>query len=135
MRYQELFDDKAWRKYTGRGFPSRLLEIGADGVTSETQPFPARVECGVCHTGRSRVFAGYYIRAIADDGRSWLGEDGHSLRMALREMQMQLHVDGLSLDAIGLSSKWQESGLSANTGYGYHPDIEGAVHMLDPLPV
>ena len=134
MRYQDLFDGKAWRKYNGRGFPCRFREIVTEGTAKEIELKLAHVEIGTCATGRARVFAGYFLRVISDDGRMWLGEDDHSLRLALREVEAKMTVEGCGLDAIGLSPEWQESGLSANSGYGFYPDFDRAVHMLEPFP-
>jgi hypothetical protein len=89
------------------------------------------VEFGTVCSGRSRVFMGWWVQVGAPEGGSWLEQDRHSLRRALRAVEKQLNADGLSLRVMGLDPEWMESGLSANSGYGYHPDFDGPIHMFD----
>ena len=131
MRYTDLFDAKAWRKYKGRDRLCRLVRTSNDQSESgEVHDVPA--QCGVVHTGKQRVFAGYFVQVVLPSGDEVLAEDPHILWRALVSVEEKLRAAGWSLDAIGLSPDWQESGLSANSGYGYHPDVDGAVHFFEP---
>ena len=131
MRYTDLFDARAWKKYEGRDRVCRLISL--DSVRSGRKEIvQVPVQCGVILTGKQRVFAGYFVQVILPDGEAVLAEDPHILWKALAGVEEKLHALGWSLDAIGLSPDWQESGLSANSGYGFHPNVIGAVHFLEP---
>ncbi|MEG3153479.1 hypothetical protein [Sphingomonas sp. RB1R13] len=92
-------------------------------------------EYGTISTGRTETFYGYYVRILSPNGDEWLGEDRHSLREALRKAAEALHSDGWTLLAIGLAPEWRESGLSQNSGWGYHPShADRRKHMLEPPP-
>lgn len=127
MRYRDLFDAKAWRRYSGRDRECFIRPLADPNAA----PREARVQYGVVKTGRQRVFVGYFVQVIQQHGGEWLAEDPHSLRRALRAVERSLNADGWSLKVIGLDAEWSETGLSANTGFGYHPDLEGPVHMMD----
>lgn len=79
-------------------------------------------EFGLIETGRSGLFNGYFVRVSSGDCE-WLGSDPHSLRRALRLAAVACQRDGYTLGVVGLSDRFQESGLSYNTGYGW---VEGA---------
>lgn len=128
MRYNELLEAKGWRHYLGTDRGCVLFPL----ANSKAVPREARVQYGAVSTGKQRVWAGYYFKVVGQDGCEWLAEDPHCLRRALRAIERQLNADGLSLQVIGLDREWCESGLSANSGYGYHPDFDHAVHMLQP---
>ena len=127
MRYHDLFDAKAWRKYHG-GY--RLCEL--KGLGSRNQDVSnVRVQCGICSTGKQRVFAGYFVIVVLPVGEAIVAEDPYNLRQALRNAEARLNCLGWSLNVIGLDVEWQETGLSANTAYGYHAKFDRAVHMLE----
>lgn len=130
MRFRDLLEARPWRRYTGEERQCAIRHIGADEVSGETL---ARVEFGTVTTGRQAVWAGFYVRVEVGD-REWLAEDPHSLRRALRGVEAELNKDDLWLQAFGLDPEWRESGLSANSGWGYYPDCDGAVHMLERQP-
>lgn len=133
MRYRDLFDAKAWRKYQGRDRRCRLVRVSAtSAVLPEVHEVPAQY--GSVLTGKQRVWAGLFVRVTLPSGDAILAEDSHSLLKALIGVEAKLNALGWSLDAIGLSSDWQESGLSWNSGYGNHPDVSGAAHMFEPIP-
>ena len=132
MRYKDLFDAKAWRKYQGRDRLCRLVSI-ADGDSAHHR-WNVPAQCGVVLTGKQRVFAGYFVQVVLPSGDEVLAEDPHILWKALARVEQKLNALGWSLDAVGLDPNWQESGLSANSAYGYHPDFKGAVHFFEPLP-
>lgn len=88
------------------------------------------VTFGLIETGRTRTFQGYFVRLDDPDGGEWLGTDGHSMRRALADAAAQAARAGYDLLAVGVQPEWRESGLSFNSGWGYHPDFEGRVHML-----
>ena len=129
MRYKDLFDARAWRKYAGRDRRCRLISSAAD--SGHPEEIEAPVQYGTVSTGRSRVFAGWFCSVGLPTGEMIIEEDPHNLRAALRQLAERLASLDLVLDAVGLDDAWQESGLSSNTGWGYHPNYEGAVHMFE----
>ena len=131
MRYHELLEARPWRHYTGQDRVCLIRRLDSDGSLARSNP--ATVQFGSVTTGRQRVWVGYFVQVIEHDGNEWIAEDPHSVRRALRDVETKLNRVGRSLDVIGLDADWRESGLSANTGWGYHPDIDGAVHMLEPM--
>lgn len=94
----------------------------------------ARYELGTVHTGKARVFVGYFTRLNCADGHTSLGGHPHSLRKALQN----LVSDGLApagyelLNCAALDDRWFETGLSANSGFGYldGQEDQGSVPMI-----
>ncbi|WP_150131875.1 hypothetical protein [Sphingomonas carotinifaciens] len=103
--------------------------MNKDGV-----PLAATYEMGIVSTGRSRVFAGHFVGVTLPSGTEFSGEDEHSLRAALRKLDAHLGAVDLELRSVGLDPRFSESGLSVDTGWGYVPGEEGAVHMMDVPP-
>ena len=125
MRYKDLFDAKAWRRYSGRD--RRCLVRSC----ASSEYCDVLVQYGVVETGKQRIHAGYFVQIVGPDDEERLFEDPHSLRRALCMADAALRELGFSLDVIGLSQDWKESPMSANSGYGYLPDVRDPVHMLD----
>lgn len=117
-----------WRHYEGRGRGDVAL------VNGEGACVPATYEHGLVLTGRSRVFAGYYVRVTLASETEFTGEDEHSLRSALLRLASNLAAGKLILTCSGLDPRWRQSGLSENTGWGYLPFYPEAVHMMSPIP-
>lgn len=92
------------------------------------------LQFGHVSTGEQRVWAGFFVQVIDSSGGMWLAEHPHSLRGALSEIGDQLETDGWSLKVVGLLPEWRETGLSRNSGYGFHPDLDCAVHMFETPP-
>jgi len=133
MRYHDLFDARAWKKYQKRDRRCCLISLRSDASASaEIEKVP--VQWGIVYTGKQRVMAGYFFQAILPSGEAVLAEDPHLLRRALFALESRLNALGWSLDAIGLDEQWKESGLSSNTGWGFHPLVQGAAHVLEPKP-
>jgi hypothetical protein len=132
MRYAEIFESRPWKHYSGRTHAAHIAPVLVDGISNRITDVEARF--GLVHTGRSRVFHGYFVEVSGQSGEAWTGEHRYSLRGALRDVARKMKEEGWSLSAIGLSSLWHETGLTGNSGYGYHPDHDGAVMMLEPLP-
>lgn len=133
MRYRELNEARPWKTYQGRTHPCIIAspEDLGDGKCIITE---AEAHFGTLHTGRTEVFWGYYVR-IVGIGEEWLGEDRHSLRDALRQAAGAAEHSGWSIIALGCTSEFRESGLSANSGYGFHPaHPDRHVHMFEPIP-
>lgn len=128
MRYRELSTKSSWRHYSG-GERICYLQSTSDGSTKSVE---VHVQYGSVATGRQRVWVGYFVQVVHPDERSWLEEHPYSLCGALRGVEVKLNIEGLSLSAVGLDPEWRESGLSANSGFGFHPDFDAAVHMLNP---
>ena len=131
MRYKDLYDARAWRKYEGRDRLCRLVPLTSD-QTVPADIIEVPVQNGTVSTGRSRVFVGWFCSVGLPTGEMVLAEDPHNLREALRKLEEQLNATGWSLGAIGLDERWEETKLSSNTGYGYHPNWNGAAHMFEP---
>ena len=101
-----------------------------DGDYAIDTPF----EMGAVTTGRQRVFHRYYIRVDMLDGSVLTGEDEGSVRAALFALDRVCRASGLALLVAGLDDSFRESGCSANSGFGYCPEVDRAVHMME-LPV
>ena len=132
MRYHELTEARPWKQYEGQHRPCLIvspeLRHVAECIVTEAEGY-----CGTIRTGKTEVFFGYYVRIVSPTGVEWLGEDRSSMREALRRAAEATEQAGWSLLAIGLSSNWRETGLSANSGFGYDPAFPNrAVHMLEP---
>lgn len=85
-------------------------------------------------SSHTHTFLGYYVVIVGPEGHDWYTEDDESMRNALRKIDINIRKSGWVLSAIGLSDQWSETGLSLNTGFGYHPLFNRAVHMLEPDP-
>ena len=131
MRYRDLFDARPWKKYDGRDRRC-LIVRNHESEGKEREVVETSVQYGNTFTGKQRVWVGYFVQVVGPDEKVWLAEHPHFLRGALREVEKLLNTDGWSLLAIGLAPEWHETGSSANSGYGYHPDFDHAVHMLQP---
>lgn len=118
----------AWRHYEvrGRGDVPVVDELGCT--------LSARYTTGLVSTGRSRVFAGYFVKLILPSGTEFAGEDEHSLRSALLRLASSMAAVRIDLQCAGLDPRWRESGLSENSGYGYFTFYREAVHMMEPVP-
>ncbi|MFO1255189.1 MAG: hypothetical protein U1E37_05910 [Sphingomonadaceae bacterium] len=101
-----------------------------EGKYSYTCPF----EIGQIATGKQRVFYGFFVRIHLHDGKLVAGEDRHTLRDALFDLNRLLEDRGMLLLAAGLEPRFSESCLSFNTGFGYLSDCDFAVHMMDIPP-
>lgn len=117
-----------WRHYEGRKKGNVLL-LDGDGARIH-----ATYEHGLVLTGRSRVFAGYYVCVTLPNETEFTGEDEHSLHSALLRLASNLAAGKLILTCSGLDPRWRQSGLSENTGWGYLPFYPEAVHMMSPIP-
>lgn len=116
-----------WRHYGVRKF-------GECTVSDDGKEKLVHYEMGVVETGRSRVFAGYFFRVSLADDEQITAEDGGSMIAALWRLARNLLARGLYLQCAGMSSKWRESGLSQNTGWGYYGPQQQPMHMLDDMP-
>ena len=116
-----------WKKYQPRASGQCAMDLRGDGVLAD-------FEMGIIETGRSRVFAGYYIKVISEDGEEWVDEDPGSVRAALHALDDQVAFDGGRLLCAGLRDDFHETGLSANTGFGYIEGFRHALHMMDRAP-
>ena len=113
-----------WRHYETRS-------TGAVLVNKSGIPLAATYEMGIVSTGRSRVWAGHFVSVTLPSDTEFSGEDEHSLRAALRKLDAHFAAVDLELRCVGLDPEFSESGLSVDTGWGYVPGGDGAVHMMD----
>ncbi|WP_156370166.1 hypothetical protein [Novosphingobium sp. Leaf2] len=118
----------AWRHYEIR-HSGQVELIGQTG-----KQITATFERGLVATGRTRVFAGYFVRLTLSSGTEFLGEDEHSLRSALLRLSSNISAVKLALCCSGVDPRWRESGLSENSGWGYFVFYPEAVDMMDPVP-
>lgn len=116
-----------WRHYEAR-------QSGECIVVDDTGTKLVRFDLGIVETGRSRVFAGYFITIRLGDDENISGEDEGSLIAALWRLARNVSARGLRLRCAGLSGQFRESGLSENTGYGYFGRQQKPMHMMDGLP-
>jgi hypothetical protein len=117
-----------WRNYEAR--QSGDCEVRHDGKTLR-----AHYDIGIVETGRSRVFAGHFVRLTLSDGEQITGEDDRSLRGALWRLAREVSAVGLTINCVGLSAKFSESGLSVDSGRGYWGRHQRPMHMMDATPV
>ena len=133
MRYRELNEARPWKKYQGRSRTCLLSNSRPAGI-ADSVAVQADASCGTVSTGRSEVHWGYFVRITGPGGEEWLGEDRYSLRAALMQAAAATADSGWTLLAIGLDDDWTQTGLTENSGYGYHPAFDRRVHMLEPAP-
>lgn len=93
-----------------------------------------RYDMGIVETGRSRVFAGFFVHITLGDDEQITAEDAVALVRALRRLASDISASGLQLNCVGLSDQWRESGLSENTGFGYFGPHQQPMHMMDEMP-
>ena len=91
-------------------------------------------EIGHVSTGKQKVFHRYYVKITLADGSEIIGEDPHNIRTALFHVDQELGKRHCILIAAGVEKDFSESGLSHNSGYGYLPNIDRAIHMMDLPP-
>jgi len=113
-----------WRHNEVRAAGAAIL-VDRDGL-----PVTATYKMGIVSTGRSRVFAGHFVKLVLASETEFTGEDEHSMRSALWRLASNLSSVKLELRCSGLDERWWESGLSANTGWGYFATYPKAVHMM-----
>ena len=107
---------------------------GLASVIDRDRDFDCPYEIGSITTGRQRVFHRHYLKVVAPDGAEIIGTSEHSLRRALLDADRQFDERGLILLVAGTDPQFYESGLSWNSGYGYLPTVDHAVHMMDMPP-
>lgn len=115
----------------------RHREVRAQGkalIVQDGAPIAADYGMGITTTGRARVFAGHFISLTLPGGTEFSGENERSMRDALHALAHSLAVVDLELRCAGLETDFTESGLSLDTGFGYLPGYDGAIHMLDVPP-
>lgn len=137
MRFREISEGRRpWKQYEGRRHRVRLVRAQASGI-AKREVVECDVYFGSVFTGRTESFAAYYVHISdpEDAGGSWLGEDPHFLYNALQRASEAAQADGWTVLAIGRTPQFKESGLSVNSGFGFHPCFpDRAVHMSEPPP-
>ncbi len=116
-----------WRHYEAR-------QSGDCEVARDNEAFFVRFDLGIVETGRTRVFAGHFVRLVFSDGKQITGEDERSLRAALWRLARNLSPLELVINCVGLDAEFSESGLSVDTGWGYWGPYSEPMHMMAPLP-
>ena len=78
------------------------------------------------------MYDGFYV-VIRSSDVEYVGRDQYSLVEALRKCGAACLENDLMLDMVGLTTGYRESGLSENSGWGYHPrHAPAAVSMFAP---
>lgn len=116
-----------WRHY-------QMRRSGECTVLDEHGEKLVRYDTGIVETGRSRVFAGYFVQITLGDDEQITAEDAGFLVLALSRLARNISSIGLRLRCVGLSGQWRESGLSENTGFGYFGPHQQPMHMMDEMP-
>jgi len=110
-------------------------QTGTTCVIDHERAQDCKFQIGHLTTGRQRVFKSFFVRIWLPDGKELTGEDPHNIRAALYDLDRQLAARNYILVAAGIEPEFSESGLSQNSGYGYLPTVNRAVHMMDlPRP-
>jgi hypothetical protein len=116
-----------WRHYEAR-------QSGDCEATDDQGVSLLRYDIGIVETGRSRVFAGHFVRVTLSSVEQVTCEDEHSLRAALSRLAWNLAPIGLTLNCVGLTAEFSESGLSVDSGWGYWGTLSEPIHMMAPPP-
>lgn len=134
MRYRELLEARPWKQYQGRRHRVRLIRSVrvSDG---EQEAVDCYAFCGEIVTGKQEVLQGQFVSIVLPSGDELVGEHPRSLRNALRQVCELAERKGWTVLALGRMPEFGETGLSVNTGFGFHPSIpDRHVHMLEPPP-
>lgn len=113
----------------------RLQQSGAFTLIAKSGEQPATYGIGIVERGPRRVFDGYYIEIQILGGEIVRSEDDNSMVLALCRLQRSILARGLRMDCVALSGEWTESGLSANSGWGYCGPSQRLLHMMAAMPV
>lgn len=116
-----------WRHY-------ETWKTGKTCVIDGDFALDCRFDMGAITTGRQRVFHRYYIRIHLPDGSVMTGEAKHNVRAALFALDRDVRNHGMALLAAGIDERFEETGLSHNSGYGYLPEINRPVHVMELPP-
>lgn len=106
-------------------------QVGDALVLHQNETRNCKFEAGIVTTGRQRVFSAYYVRVDLPDGSSRRGEHRDGPVQALRHLSCLLKDDDMHLIAAGLDERFYESGLSAQSSWGYLHGEDRAFHMME----
>lgn len=112
----------------------RIQQSGPFTVNAKHDAQPATFDLGIVEKGPRRVFAGYFVEIAILGGERLVAVDENSMVLALGRLQKSILSRGLRLDCVALSGEWFESGLSANSGWGYYGHYERLLHMMSAMP-
>jgi hypothetical protein len=136
MRYCELFEAPArpWKQYKGLRHRIRLIRtVQVEG--GDKHAFASYAFFGDIVTGRQEVLQGQFVSVLLPDGDELVGEHPRSLHAALKDVCKEAERKGWKVLALGRMPEFRETGLSVNTGYGFHPAVpDRHVHMLEVPP-
>lgn len=117
----------SWKNYSGMF--TRIVPAAHEGDVHQCS-----VSIGLFHTGRQRVFMGYFCRLECNEV-VLLNENSGSLYQAFLGVMREFIRLGYTVNLYGLQNSFRESGLSVDTGYGYVPELSSkAFLMIDQLP-
>ncbi|WP_206240205.1 hypothetical protein [Novosphingobium terrae] len=105
-------------------------EIGTASISVRTEMHSCKFRLGRITSGKQKVLQGFFIALTLPNGDIVRGEDRRSLRKALFQAAEILSEKGMILCAVGLSNRFSENEESRNTGMGFVPASDRAVHML-----
>ena len=116
-----------WEHFEIRDFGKCKIKHLETGTLHE-----AHYDMGFITTGKSHVFWGYQLMITSElgifTGRSKGYAETYSL--ALRDCNTQLAAAGLQLLVAGNSRGYNESAMSAGSGYGYLPGKKQGVSIM-----
>lgn len=134
MRYHELSEARPWKQYKGRRYRIRLIR-NAQIAGRDEGPLNCFAFFGDVLTGRQEVFQDQFVSIVLPDGEELFGEHPHSLHAAFEQVSAEAERTGWRVVALGRSPEFYETGLSVNTGFGFHPDVPNRhVHMSEIPP-
>lgn len=115
-----------WKQYSCRYSVTASAEYG--GKTVEYT-----IEIGVLMTGKTRMHSGYYCRVSAGD--IYECAEAGSMYHATIKATGTLMTKGVHLHIYARQPDFYESGLSADSGWGYVRDAQKPVLMIDAVGV
>ena len=115
----------AWKHYTDKS-------TNTFTTRSEGRKIECEITIGTVSTGKSRVWGGYFCR-VEGPMISIECEDPWSLHQAFLDAVKQFIERGHAINLYGLDQSFHESGLSANSGFGYVSGVSGHVSMIDEV--
>lgn len=135
MRYKEICEARRqWKRYRGRRHAVRVVRTAEIG-----EPHREIIDCaayfGSIFTGKQEVHHGYFVSILLPTGEEVVGEHPRWVYDALKSAMSSAEEKGWTVLVIARLPKFRETGLSANSGFGFHPAYPGRhVHVLDPEP-
>jgi len=114
-----------WKHYKGSHRTTINMQNG--------QSYEATIEIGTLLTGKSRMHSGYYCRIVCGEFDEY--SEASSIFQAVHLAICNAIENGFTINIYAMRPDFYESGLSADTGWGYVNDIKKPVLMIDQIGV